>query len=247
MPLCFSRSRRNAVPAAPVRPARKNSIQCPLTIRHRLPFILKLPGFFKALEKLHRDQCGGAYTLSYVMVIPFTMLLIALLVETVLMMTSKLGTVYAAYAAARAASVWSSADQWPGAQRRIEKAARQAMVPFASGSHREGGTAADEDSYLQAYTSWVDDPVSAGYVRAKMRDAFANLDVDVERPSQWDSEIKVRVTYHYGFRVPGLGKLLGQPQSSGKYTFPLTTEVSLQNEGPQNPNQELGIPYGSPD
>jgi hypothetical protein len=230
MPLRVSRLRRNADPAPPIEPGPAR----PTTLS-------------KALRGFHDDELGGAYTLSYVMVFPFMMLLIALLVETVLMMNSKLGTVYSAYAAARAASVWSSADQWPDAQRRIEKAARQAMVPFASGSNRDGGAVAEEDDYQRAYQAWVDDPVSAGYVRAKMRDAFNNMQVEVERPSQWDSEIKVRLTYQYPFRVPGLGRLLGQQQSSGSYTFPLTTEVSLQNEGPQNPTQTLGIPYGSPD
>lgn len=211
------------------------------------PSKFKPSRLYRVFVQLHRNESGGAYTLSYVMVIPFTMLLIALLVETVLMMNSKLGTVYSAYAAARAASVWSTGDQWPSAQKRIENAAQQALVPFASGSHRVGGSATNEDAFVQAYTTWVEDPVSAGYIRAKMRDAFANLDVDVDHPSQWDSEIKVRVTYHYAFRVPGLGKLLGQPGPSGNYTFPLTTEVALQNEGPQNSTQQLGIPYGSPD
>jgi Flp pilus assembly protein TadG len=246
MPLRISRSRRNAQPANPLRPGNCRP-QVSLKLRLNKTQDLLVSACYRAFTKLHHDQCGGAYTLSYVMVIPFTMLLIAWLVETVLMMNSKLGTVTAAYVAARSASVWSSADQWPDAQSRIEKSAQKAMAPFASGSHRETGVVDGEDSYVQAYHSWVDDPVSAGYLRAKLRDASANLEVHVERPSQWDSEIKVRVTYHYTFRVPVLGKLLGQPSPSGSYTFPLTTEVSLQNEGPQNPNQQLGIPYGSPD
>ena len=57
------------------------------------------------LRRLASDEDGAAYTLSYVMVIPLYALLICLIIESVLMMTAKLGTVYSAYAAARTASV----------------------------------------------------------------------------------------------------------------------------------------------
>ncbi len=79
------------------------------------------------INNFHRDEDGGAYTLSYVMTIPFLMLLVALIVESTLMMTAKVGTVYSAYAAARTACVWSSAADWPDTQDRIERAATQAM------------------------------------------------------------------------------------------------------------------------
>ncbi len=64
------------------------------------------------MRQLVFDEDGAAYTLSYVMVIPVYALLICLIIESVLMMTAKLGTVYAAFAAARTASVWSSATTW---------------------------------------------------------------------------------------------------------------------------------------
>ncbi len=60
----------------------------------------KWPTVTTQLQKLNRGEEGGAYTLSYVMVIPLLMLLVCAIVETTLMMSAKLGTVYAAYAAA---------------------------------------------------------------------------------------------------------------------------------------------------
>ena len=42
------------------------------------------------------------------------------------MLTAKLGTVYAAYAAVRTASVWSSHTTWEKAKEKAEKAAFQA-------------------------------------------------------------------------------------------------------------------------
>ena len=89
--------------------------------------------------RLVRDEEGGAYTLSYVMVVPIIMLLMCLIVETTLMLSAKLGTVYAAFAGARVASVWSSAADWDRAEQRIEQAAIKAFVPFASGSSTGAG------------------------------------------------------------------------------------------------------------
>ena len=60
------------------------------------------------LVRFLRDEEGAAYSLSFVMVIPIFALMICLIIEGALIMTAKLGTVYAAFAAARTASVWSS-------------------------------------------------------------------------------------------------------------------------------------------
>ena len=75
------------------------------------------------MRRLANDEDGAAYTLSYVMVIPVYALLICLIIESVLMLTAKLGTVYAAYAAARTASVWSSATTWEKTMEKAKKAA----------------------------------------------------------------------------------------------------------------------------
>ena len=87
-----------------------------------------------SLRQFCNDEEGAAYTLSYVMVIPVYALLICLIIETVLMLTAKLGTVYAAYAAVRTASVWSSHTTWEKAKEKAERAAFQSMTPFASGT-----------------------------------------------------------------------------------------------------------------
>ena len=87
------------------------------------------------LRHLAIDEEGAAYTLSYVMVIPVYALLICMIIESVLMFTAKLGTVYAAFAAVRTATVWSSATTWEKAQEKAKRAATKAMTPFASGTH----------------------------------------------------------------------------------------------------------------
>ena len=201
---------------------------------------------WQALTRIVTDEEGGAYTLSYVMVVPFVMLFMCLVVETTLMMSAKVGTLYAAYAGARVGSVWSSATDWQSAEERIEFAAIKAFVPFASGSSDgEGATVADADRYFASYSDYVDEPVSEKYIHKKYANASNKLKVKTNGPpSQWDSEIRVTVTYESPFRVPGIGKLLGADGGEGRYYFPVESSVTLQNDGPQNASQDLGIGYG---
>ncbi len=206
-----------------------------------------LAGLKASCGLLARDEQGGAYTLSYVMVVPIVMLLMCLIIETTLMMTAKLGTVYAAYAGARAGSVWATATSWEQAEDRIERAAVQAFVPFASGSSRPGESqeSSGASRYVDSYQAFVDDPVSESYVTKKYQNAVASLSVTTDGPpARWDSELTVTVEYEFPFRVPGIGRLLGQPDGNGGYQFVLSSQAALQNEGPQNDRQELGIGYG---
>lgn len=202
-----------------------------------------------AFTRIATNEDGGAYTLSYVMVVPFVMLFVCLVVETTLMLSAKVGTVYAAYAGARVGSVWSSATDWQSAEERIELAAVKAFVPFASGSSDgEAGSAVGVDRYYTSYSEYVDDPVSEKYVRKKYANASSKLKVKTDGPpARWDSDITVTVTYESPFRVPGIGRLLGESGGGGRYYFPLESSVTLRNEGPQNARQELGIGYGKLD
>ena len=200
------------------------------------------------LKRIACEEDGGAYTLSYVMVVPFVMLFMCLVIESTLMLSAKLGTVYSAYAGARVASVWSSATSWDQAEARIESAAIQSFVPFASGSAGKMDETGDvdPDRFYQAYADYVDDPTSKAYVRKKFRNAHSSLTVTTDGPpTNWNSDITVTVKYDFPFRVPGIARLLGERGSDGDYYFPLTSRITLQNEGPQNESQELGIGYGT--
>ena len=203
------------------------------------------------LSRLAFDEDGGAYTLSYVMVVPFVMLFMCLIVETTLMLSAKLGTVYAGFAGARVATVWSSATNWDNAEERIEQAAVKAFVPFASGSVTrtgDGEAEIDVDAYYESYSEYVDDPVSEAYVRKKYKNAASSLTITTDGPPEnWDSDITVTVKYECPFRIPGIGRLLGEKGSDGGYYFPLTSKVTLTNDGPQNDEQKLGIGYGTLD
>ena len=195
---------------------------------------------------LAQDEEGGAYTLSYVMVIPILMLLTCLIVESTQLMVAKTGTHYAAFSGARTGIVWSSANRnWNEVQERIEQAAVQSFVPFCSGTGSQGSAPARADAYVSSYSEFVNQPVSESYIRAKYANSKTRLKVTVDGPpATHNSDIQVTVEYRFRFNIPGIGRLLGEQDGEGYY-FPLKSTATLQNEGPKNKNQELGIGYGT--
>ncbi len=209
---------------------------------HDQPTFTDRSGFWSSL---HQGEDGSAYTLSYVMVIPILMLLICVVIETTLMMMAKAGTSYAAFSGARTGIVWSSASEdWSTAEERIKTAAVQSFVPFASGMGSQGSPPSPASDYVDSYTQFVDDPAAESYLSAKYANASQRLTVVVDGPpGAHDAEITVKVEYRFRFNIPGIGRLIGEPDGDG-YSFPLRSEVTLQNEGPKNPQQDLGIGYG---
>jgi hypothetical protein len=176
------------------------------------------------------------------------MLLIGLIVESALMMSAKIGTHYAAYAAVRSASVTSSTRSWGESSDEARRAAAQAMLPFASGLTgiaAAGGGRIDIDELIAAHEDWAEQPAASGYLRAKASDVAERLRVELgAAPAGWDSELTATAGYAYPFRVPGIGRLLGERQGD-LYIFPLQSKAVLHNEGPQNDQQTLGIGYGT--
>ena len=197
---------------------------------------------------IFRREDGGAYTLSYAMVIPLLMLLTCVIVETTMVMCAKVGTAYAAYSGARTAIVWSSAsDNWSEAEEKIEQAAIQSFVPFASGMGAKGSAPNRASEYVSSYSAFANDSVSKKYIRSKYANAAKRLKVTTGgAPDSHDSDIEVTVEYGFRFNIPGIGKLIGEKDDEG-YSFPLKSTASLQNEGPKNDRQDMGIGYGKLD
>jgi hypothetical protein len=199
------------------------------------------------MRRLVRDEDGAAYTLSYVMVIPVYMLLICMIMESVLFFTAKLGTVYAAYAAARTASVWSSATTWDKAMAKSKAAATKSMTPFASGMKfslpkTKPGSAL---KYMGAYELYSNRPVSETYLLKKYMYAQAHTKVEIKGPPKsWDADITATVTYEFPFNIPGIGRIFGKRNLTGYY-LPITSTATLPNEGPQDNRKTIGIGYGT--
>jgi hypothetical protein len=225
---------------------------------HRLSTRTTRRSLLGALRHIARDEEGAAYTLSYVMVIPMYALLICAIVEMALMLTCKLGTTYAAYAAVRSASVWASAAEWEKAEQKAKTAAIQAMVPFASGTQPllntvvtgeapddATGAAVDAPLYIAAYELYAKKPVSLEYLGKKYAYATLHTKVEIEGPPEnWDSEITAKVTYNFPFNVPGVGRIMGKRGIDGRFYFSISSIVTLPNEGPQSEDGSIGIGYG---
>jgi len=67
------------------------------------------------LWRLHRHQSGGVQSLSFVLTLPLFVMVLLLIVQVSQLMIATITVHYAAYATARAASVWIPAALWPEA------------------------------------------------------------------------------------------------------------------------------------
>ena len=87
------------------------------------------------------DERGASYALPYVLTFPVYVLVICVMIQATMIIMVKMQSMYAAYAAARAAVVWRSAepeaeDETKAIERATHKARRAAalaMTPVASG------------------------------------------------------------------------------------------------------------------
>lgn len=206
----------------------------------------------RPVPSLVTDEDGGAYTLSFVMAMPFLILFICVIVETTFMLAAKIGTVYASFAGARAAIVWDSLDSSGSAESIAQQAAVRAMIPFSSGGVASGSSADSQYSdYLKDYSQRIQaagkTPAPPRLLRSKSAYASRAVTVSLQRtprgPNSWDEDLSVDVTYAFPFAVPGVGRMFGTKTSDG-YVYPMTSRTTLPNELPHNEERKLGIQYG---
>jgi Flp pilus assembly protein TadG len=202
----------------------------------------------RSLRRLAIDEHGAAYTISYVMVIPVLMWLFCMIIECAIIANTKLGTVYAAYAAARTATVWLPATNAENANAKAQLAGVKAMAPFASGMRAgkiEPLPSADASAFLSAYHAYSTKTIQDKYVVNKFIYAEKHVRVQVEKPSSSVDNIKVTLTYEYPFMIPGVGRLLGKQGEDKNFYYPISTTVELTNEAPQEDVGTIGIGYGT--
>jgi hypothetical protein len=212
-----------------------------------------------SLRHFMLDEDGAAYTLSYVMVIPVYVLVICAIVELALLMTAKMGTIYASYAAVRSAAVWSTATSWENAEKKARKAAIKCMTPFASGTQSAvstanptedleddlGDIAVDGVTYNLAYQLFAKKPVSAKYLSTKYAYALRHIKVKVDEPADGAGNITATVTYEFPFNVPGIGRIFGEEGTDGTYYLKMTSSATIPNEGLRDGLKNIGIGYGT--
>jgi len=204
---------------------------------------------------LHRAEDGASYSLGFMIVMPIFVLIVCLVVETTLILVTKIGTTYAAYASARSAVVWfPSGVSRDTAEGKMKLAAVQAMTPFASGAtHHQPLSSmpspSDVAQYYAAHRSFADKPGAVDYIGAKYR--YANWAVGVKSDAGMDfrKDVTLTLTYKAPFHLSSVGRFLGTRDfASGFYYYPMTTVVKLENHAPRNENanpsnRPLGISY----
>jgi hypothetical protein len=148
---------------------------------------------------LWRHERGAAYTLSVTILLPVYIVIIGTVIECSLMLVVKMGSMHAAFAAARAASVWLPAEV--SDEKRllmIHWAAAQGIAPYASSRepHLVGiepawsDLADDNAQYEAAINSLSDVPMPSGYMAKKRRYALSatRLQITVD---EWRSERQI--------------------------------------------------------
>jgi hypothetical protein len=98
---------------------------------------------WRAMKRFYAGERGASYALPYVLTFPFFVLLMAVMIQTTLILLCKIGSMYSAHAASRTAIVWISADPTDSERGRdyaryaVKRAATMAMVPFASSNYSQ--------------------------------------------------------------------------------------------------------------
>ncbi|MFO1019421.1 MAG: hypothetical protein U0903_01785 [Planctomycetales bacterium] len=206
-------------------------------------------------KELANDEDGASYSVPYVMTFPLYALFVGLVVECSLLLVTKVGTMYSAYAAARSAAVWESAKTGSGtvsAQKMndmAQKAAVLAMVPFASGSsqHSAGSNAGSElvAPVLTGAELFRDGRfVNPNYLVRKVRYAASHTQVTISRESNGpQGDMKADVRFEAPFHIPGIGRILGKAGGSGYFVIDVRSEATIPSESPQNDTRDIGIQY----
>ncbi|MDR0609695.1 MAG: hypothetical protein LBG58_06260 [Planctomycetaceae bacterium] len=216
---------------------------------------------WRQLLKLRQEESGAAYALSFVMIFPIYVILVAVFLETTLMFQAKLGTMFAAYSAARSAAVHTTVA-FPEDRNGFiteetityaKRSAVYAMVPFACGMKNTPSASQNCTNFWNAYDDYLEGknkPAIAekyrvkkyGYAEKATKVSIALGEGEEEQP--WTRDVIVTVEYEAPFFLPYIGKLLGGKKGQfSDVVSKIVSSASIQNECPQNETGSLGIEY----
>ncbi len=209
----------------------------------------------RRLRKLAHSERGTIYTISFALIFPIYLLLILFVGELTLLMMALMHTRFAAFAAARSAIVWSSAE--PAGREKIQAqlAAAQAMVPIASGMPNHQTVVSQNNPIAMAYVpamlsaykkhGGAEVEYREDYLKRKIEYAMIATACTVD-PDKDKKNITATVVYLAPLHFPIVGKILGTKMPfTDYYVRPITRSVTLPNERPMTPDGKLGIDYVS--
>lgn len=216
------------------------------------------------------NEDGASYALPYLMTFPFYLLTVCLVIQTSIILITKIGVMHAAHAAARSAVVWKPFEEEGLVEQGLtaeksRNAAVLAITPFASGQkahellwqknfsalHRVPEALIDGFSYASLYKQLAqhseakDSPQNLAYVRRKFVLASAMTEVKIEsEETVFNAPLHAEVSFRMPILVPGTGRLLGKMHSTEKgYYRDVRARATLPLETPISNSQTLGIDY----
>lgn len=155
----------------------------------------------RRLRQLHRDQLGSAQTLSFVLTLPFFVMIMLFIVQVSQLMIGTIVVHYAAFSAARSAIVWIPAAlddaEWRNciSSYVIDPEAEDQVIPVTDPSDENYGPAEGGVTYLVAPGSRKYDKIASAAVMACMPIAPSrDLGLDLSGPTPLAADI-IKATY----------------------------------------------------
>jgi len=224
---------------------------------------------WRSWKQFSDDEDGASYAIPYVMTFPIYLLIVCLILQGAMILMVKMGSIYAAYTAARSAVVWQSAGTAAEARSKARRAAVAAMTPFASSDKRHQKAflvtpfpTPDAIIYYDAYARAAkenrqQDPgkvnpairnpsriASANYITTKYNFASRAVSLDLTPAGAWNSDVEATLRYEMPMSVPGAGRILGRPWLPQRfYSRLIESRVTLPSETPRTPDGQIGIGY----
>jgi Flp pilus assembly protein TadG len=225
----------------------------------------------RLLSRLARRTRGASYSLPFVMVVPLYLTVVLVAIEAGFVLLARIGTQYAAHAAARSAVVWRSAKSVELREERPRQAAVMAIAAFIGGRQRElddaGPIPAGAEEQATDFADAVrlfeapavaNDPLKkrpytrtrtppdAGFLRRKYLSAAARttVEVTVEDEANPRTPVTATVKFRAPLYLPLVSRFL-DPDGSAPYEFPLSATVTLPAEGATTKTGTVGIDYHS--
>lgn len=207
------------------------------------------------LWRFSRDERGAAYSLSVVMILPTYIFLICTVIECTLILQVKIGSMYAAFAAARAAAVQLPARSSPAAMEKIKLAAVQAITPFASARDMHlAGAGTDQGPPTESERAWFDvyqqhagGSMYEAYLIRKRRYSQQAVTVRIfEDAKPYSGAVRVEVEYEMPMNLPITGGIFGSQASWPGAPFrtrKVVSTVAMHVEWPASESETLGIQY----
>lgn len=203
-----------------------------------------------------RDEQGGPYMIAYVLTFPILVLTVCAIVQSSLILITKTGTMYAAFAAARSAVVCVPAEPSGEARQQVRRAAVNAMAPFATHNSDHllrlggpSGSIGDAALYVAAYKLYSQNGnAPASYLMKKYVNASAGMrsvSWTPDRPQPEDT-LELTLNYDMPLYIPWFARLLGHPGG----IFPIETRIKMNSEAAigrerQPSGRPMGIDYRS--